>query len=343
VLNVAGYAELADISLHKIMKSDWSDWTQATIGLETKNNGILYDLAQCSDGFRYAYKGNAHRFSLESSIAADLDLVYLSDEPASPYDWTEITVSPSSFLRDEYDVYENSFDLDLSKVKEIRWTVRPSDQQVTTGFLQIKDFYCLGGNLLGSSLSSEEQTCINAGKIWNGTCETKTAEATCIDAGNIWLNGSCKTATEIAKEECTAKGSGWVWVTSTNTCREKTDAEKCAEEGKVWENNACREKTPAEICIAAGNVFEDGICKSTPVLSQIATGPLYAYATSNTIIIGNLPSNAKAEIYNLQGKRIYFGNSRNSQILKIQVQTKGMYIVKTSFGSEVKTIKVLVK
>jgi len=41
---------------------------------------------------------------------------------------------------------------------------------------------------------------------------------------------------------------------------------------------------------------------------------------------GNI--NAKVEAYNLQGKRIYSGNSGNLQSLDIQVQAKGMYVVK---------------
>jgi hypothetical protein len=68
---------------------------------------------------------------------------------------------------------------------------------------------------------------------------------------------------------------------------------------------------------------------STPIrLPQIANGKILAQATGNAILLQNLPQGAKIEAYNLQGKRIYFGNSGNSQTLKIQVQTKGMYIVK---------------
>ncbi|MDR2583765.1 MAG: T9SS type A sorting domain-containing protein [Fibromonadaceae bacterium] len=58
----------------------------------------------------------------------------------------------------------------------------------------------------------------------------------------------------------------------------------------------------------------------------------------NTIQLSNLPPNTNVEIYNAQGKRIYFGNSENSQI-RIPVQTKGIYIVK--IGSQ--TIRAVVK
>jgi len=56
-----------------------------------------------------------------------------------------------------------------------------------------------------------------------------------------------------------------------------------------------------------------------------------------------MQGNTKIEVYNLQGKLIYFGNSGNSQILKIPVQTKGMYIVQTTSGSEKKVQRLVVK
>jgi PKD repeat protein len=64
-------------------------------------------------------------------------------------------------------------------------------------------------------------------------------------------------------------------------------------------------------------------------LPRIANvGSILVHATLNAILLQNLPLNAKIELYNLQGKRIYSSNSGNSQILRIPVQTKGMYIVK---------------
>jgi len=59
----------------------------------------------------------------------------------------------------------------------------------------------------------------------------------------------------------------------------------------------------------------------------------------NTIQLSNIPRNTNVEIYNIQGKRIYFSNSGNSQNLRIPVQTKGMYIVK--IGAQ--TIRAIVR
>jgi hypothetical protein len=72
---------------------------------------------------------------------------------------------------------------------------------------------------------------------------------------------------------------------------------------------------------------------TTPIrLPQIISSSIHALAINNAIVLENLPKNAKVEIYNLQGKRIYSAYPENSQILKIPVKAKGMYIVKVSFG-----------
>jgi len=68
----------------------------------------------------------------------------------------------------------------------------------------------------------------------------------------------------------------------------------------------------------------------TPIATpQIAAhGNVLAQTTANSISLSNIPSNAKVEVYNLQGKRIYSANSGNFQTMEIQVQAKGMYVVK---------------
>ena len=78
---------------------------------------------------------------------------------------------------------------------------------------------------------------------------------------------------------------------------------------------------------------------NTPIrLPQIANAPISIHATSNAIILQNLPSNAKVEVYNLQGKRIYMNNPENPLILKIMVQTKGIYIVKVNKNTLLVTV-----
>jgi hypothetical protein len=67
---------------------------------------------------------------------------------------------------------------------------------------------------------------------------------------------------------------------------------------------------------------------NTPILPQIASGGIRVQTTTNAIMLENLPRNTKIQVYSIQGKQIYSTNSGNSQILRIPVQTKGMYIVK---------------
>jgi hypothetical protein len=74
-------------------------------------------------------------------------------------------------------------------------------------------------------------------------------------------------------------------------------------------------------------IYEESI--STPIrIPQIANSNIRIKAIGNAILLENLPKNAKIELYNLQGRQIYSGNSGNAQILRILVQTKGMYIAK---------------
>ncbi|MCL2260038.1 MAG: cellulase family glycosylhydrolase [Fibromonadales bacterium] len=152
-----GYAEITGVNLNI---PDWGNWAQATIGLMAENNGITYDLAQCSDGFRYKYKGNAHRFSVGSKHN-NLAVTHYADRGTAATDWA--TVEVKSFARDQYDeACDDSrkpycdLPFDFSQIKEFHWSIRPSTPgQLTTGYLQIKDFECLGIMTLPSIIPPE--------------------------------------------------------------------------------------------------------------------------------------------------------------------------------------------
>jgi uncharacterized protein (TIGR02145 family) len=90
--------------------------------------------------------------------------------------------------------------------------------------------------------------------------------------------------------------------------------------------------------VAASNPSSSSVGKTTINLPQIVSGSIGIHIAANTILLSNLPSNAKVEVYNLQGKRIYSANSENFKTLQIQVKT-GMYIVKA--GSQ--TIRTVVR
>ena len=160
VVNPAGYAELKDISLRILTWGD--DWAQAAIGLDAKNNGVLYDLTQCSDGFQYEYKGNGHRFILQDennrtiyNSIIDIEDKYNGGSSGSNV-WKIVTMKP--------DITK------LNDAKAIQWVVRPESDysKSITSYLQIKDFICLGA----LDLTSEGIACIKGGKLWeNGVCK----------------------------------------------------------------------------------------------------------------------------------------------------------------------------
>jgi The GLUG motif. len=137
-------------------------------------------------------------------------------------------------------------------------------------------------------------------------------KALCELKGNIYgEDGSCKTEEEVAEEEEAARKA---------TCE--------AHDDKIWEDGECKD-IPGE---------EPG--GHEPIrLPQIAGNQINIQTIGNVIVLSNLQKNTKIEVYNLQGKRIYSAHPENPKILRIEVQTKGMYVVKA--GME--TFRVAVK
>jgi len=82
---------------------------------------------------------------------------------------------------------------------------------------------------------------------------------------------------------------------------------------------------------------------ATPTITRSFINNIKASSNAGTILLENLPTGAKVEVYNLQGKLIYTsGKSLNrenlgSDNLRIPVQTKGVYIIKVSLGSKILT------
>jgi len=88
---------------------------------------------------------------------------------------------------------------------------------------------------------------------------------------------------------------------------------------------------PYEVCPTGGKLSDSCpyLNTTTPILSpQKTISNISVKTAGNAIVLENLPKNAKIELYNLQGKRIYSANPENPQILRIGVQTKGIYILK---------------
>ena len=145
-------------------------------------------------------------------------------------------------------------------------------------------------------------------------------------------------STELSKQ---ATGNGGylatVSVKPKNLLPAATHTDKLILSGKNQENDFIIE-APLKFVVNAPETTEPSSSSSvddieTPIrLPQIATSNLRVHTTSNAIVLENMPKNAKVEAYNLQGKLIYSANSQNSQILRIPVQIKGIYIVKVSYN-----------
>ncbi|MDR2580831.1 MAG: metallophosphoesterase [Fibromonadaceae bacterium] len=91
------------------------------------------------------------------------------------------------------------------------------------------------------------------------------------------------------------------------------------------------------------NVMKAYLHVDTTLLTPIARAKdfspqLSARAAGNAIIIGNVPSNAKVEVYNLQGKRIHAGRSA-AHTHTVPVQAKGIYFIRV----EKQTLRVVVQ
>ena len=110
--------------------------------------------------------------------------------------------------------------------------------------------------------------------------------------------------------------------------------------GQHHENGVCVPDVVVPPTCPADHHLEGDMCvpDATPIrsLPQLAN-QISVQTTGNAIMLGNLPGNAKIEMYNLQGKRVYSANSGSSQSLKILVQAKGVYVVKVNG----KTFKVM--
>jgi len=150
-----GYAEILDVNLYL---PDWTGhWTQASIGLKAENNGVSYNLAQCTE-LKYKYKGNGHRLALHSKDSQGRGVTHYRDIINASVNFLEIS-SGTYFERDDYDEaamwdksnnnngYINYVPFDWGAVKDINWVVRPFDGAVpitVTGSLQISEIKCLG-------------------------------------------------------------------------------------------------------------------------------------------------------------------------------------------------------
>jgi hypothetical protein len=134
--------------------------------------------------------------------------------------------------------------------------------------------------------------------------------------------------------------TGWIPEVRGNDLIVRKSSEACPEPSSSSGTPSSSSITPSSSSENPTPIFSN---RENPQIGQIAV-----QAKGMHIVLENLPSNAKIEIFNLQGKRIYSAYPENPKILRnkdnrhlveypamgtsaslvIGVQTKGMYIVK---------------
>jgi hypothetical protein len=123
--------------------------------------------------------------------------------------------------------------------------------------------------------------------------------------------------------------SGWAWESALTTAV-----------GNAGTQTHKAKFTPTDTDnynVITGIDLQVTVSEPTPIRTpQIASSNIFAYAMGNNIVLQNLPSGAKVEVFGLNGKLVY-SNRENPSIggigvQTIPMQTKGMYVVKVSRG-----------
>jgi endo-1,4-beta-D-glucanase Y len=173
------------IESYRVILEDGTDWTvkipnytlnQGTykyqpfvaLGLDARKNGKPisdggYDLSKCTDGFRYSYKGSAHRFKVLSSVIPEGEGSdhYKDITTASASNWTTVNIPPGELAQPTWITTAQTKNFDLAKVRGWAWELVGSDKPATaglsanTGSLAIKDFLCRGDMPLPAKKASK--------------------------------------------------------------------------------------------------------------------------------------------------------------------------------------------
>jgi endo-1,4-beta-D-glucanase Y len=161
-----------EINDYNVIMQDGSDWVAkidryslsqgqnpwhpyASIGLDAVNNGTSYNLSNCTGGFKYSYKGEAHNFKVLLRTVTDYNYHHKTQTSASS-SWKEVTVLTEDLAQETWGPDDPVVDFDLSKIEGFAWEVKGNGTNngspitgvsAMTGSLAIKDFFCLGGEL----------------------------------------------------------------------------------------------------------------------------------------------------------------------------------------------------
>ncbi|MDR2582834.1 MAG: CotH kinase family protein [Fibromonadaceae bacterium] len=174
-------------------------------------------------------------------------------------------------------------------------------------------------------------------------CREAVSSSSKPSSSSVSVSSSSNTNSGSVTLSCTGLQSsverGATIVEPTLTCDNGSQATNPNWTGRPQQNSSWA--VSATTTTASYTISVTASCGSSQLSANCGTVAVVDGSTpiANTIVLENMPSNTKIEVYNLQGKRIYSGYSENSGILKIPVQTKGIYIIKTAHGTQRMVVK----
>jgi len=249
-----GYIEILDIAANQ---ANWNNFSAATISLEARFNGDVYNLSQCK-AFSYEYRGNeSHRFDF---VMKNGEEYYGHTGYPGNGDWSRVPASSEWETKvfknghfQKADIYSASTptSVGLSEVNRMRWTVRSfahSKWSVSGRELQIRNFKCFGDLDLTNAPKTEADRCEAAGNNWVGgecvpnICKNNDNEPLYCRWGNECVEmNTMVSSCETLKAECVQWGSVYANVPesglgATGKCAGGTwtGEGKGYFEGKLW-------------------------------------------------------------------------------------------------------------
>jgi len=288
-------------------------YAYVTIGLDAVNNGTAYDLSKCKDGFKYSYKGAAHKFKAQLSTVKDYDY-HSSSVTRSSDTWKEVEVPMSGFKQGAWGV-PVTFDPKL--IEAFSWEVNLEVSSSKTGSLAIKDFFCLGGDLTFPE-NKPESKCGS-----NGTSSSSKGSSSSVSGSN---SSSSKGSSSSVGSSSSSGNSSSSSSFSSSSSSSSSKSSSSRSSSSISSSSSSDDGDPNPIIYISRHSASNG-----------------AIAIKNGVNLQVL-QNANVEIFGLNGKSVRKHEfSSGSYSIMLGDLPKGLYIVKVQFGSQGEILRVPVR
>jgi len=172
------------------------------IGLDLAENGSAYDLANCTDGFSYRYKGAAHNFQAAMSSVKDYNYHFTAAVFSAT--WKTATVL---FTQLEQNVWQNSpvVGFNASDIVKFAWQIKKTP---TSGNLWVDDFKCLGSDLgLVISSSSSSPSSSSANTSSSSSAPNSSSSSSSSSSAKVSSSSSAKASSSSATNTSSSSSS----------------------------------------------------------------------------------------------------------------------------------------